>query len=142
MAFIIPKWQAYDVRDWHQLLIRDSTGGNDINLVTATLINYMPIIGISTLTNKNANDAWQRISIHQALFGSLLHDANGNPLFFTRSDIARHVGIETEARDVSFEEFCQHLPGRKGDVPDEELPAFIANGNRDALWYANTESSI
>ncbi|MBS1797573.1 MAG: hypothetical protein JSS81_27365 [Acidobacteria bacterium] len=45
MAFIIPKWRAYDVQDWDDLLIETAEGEYELNEATAALINLV-LLGI------------------------------------------------------------------------------------------------
>src|SRR5687768_7330218 len=113
MAFTIPKWVAHNVPSWNELLIDRGNGHTEINEATAAVINYMPVVGIPFLTSENAADAWRRIAIHQALFGSHVIDRQtGRPYFLTRSDVLRHIGLETEGVEQSFADFCASLPTR------------------------------
>lgn len=137
MAFVIPKWTAHGVQDWAGLLVDTPEGGRDINAVTAMLLNYMPVIGVIELRHDNVDDTWRRIAIYQALIGSLLSRAADNqPVFFTRSDIERHIGVETEGKALTFEEFCSDIGKTKLKAKEDTLPAFIANGRMTCLQAA------
>jgi hypothetical protein len=70
MSFVIPKWRVHAVINWNDLLIKSEEGEFDLNPATVAVLNYMPVIGITTLTSENASDAWCRIAIYQALIGS------------------------------------------------------------------------
>lgn len=90
MSFVIPKWTAHAAKDWNDLLIQTAEGETQLNEATAALLNYLPIIGVTELKSENVDDAWRRIAIHQALFGSFLSDGAGKrptPMFFTKSDV-------------------------------------------------------
>ena len=131
---VIPKWKAHAVRDWQDLLVTCRDRGTEINVATSTLLNYLPIIGITTLTEENASDAWCRIAISQALFGSLCTDTTtGLPMYLTKSDVLRHVGIETEGDLKSFQEFCGSIHYKVQNEDDSLSPFFIANGGKSFL---------
>ena len=132
MAFVIPKWWAHEVADWSDLLIKSKSGDNVLNEATAAVINYLPLVGITKLTRENADDAWRRIAIHQALFGSWLCDSSERPYFVTKHDVERHIGIETEGANSTFYEFCSRLDGTPiGDL--EQLPSYVANDYKTLL---------
>lgn len=133
MPFVIPKWRAHDVPNWNELLVEIDGGRHDLNEATALLINYMPVVGITSLTHESAGDAWCRIAIHQALFGGLLEEkATGKTYFLTRSDVFRHIGLKTEGKALSFQEYCvsifdARLSGETGAL------FFAENGNLSLL---------
>lgn len=134
MSLVIPKWTACDVADWTGLLVSNDDGQLVINLATAAILNYMPVIGITKLTSENVEDAWCRIAIHQALLGSYVEDMEtGQPLFLTKSDLLRHVGVEAEGEDKSFAEFCISFHRQTQQQDEKNLPSFIANGRRSLL---------
>jgi hypothetical protein len=134
MPFAIPKWNAHRVKEWDDLIVVTEEESRQLNAASVALLNYMPIIGITELEVDNIDDAWRRIAITQALYGSFVYEDEGTykkPLFFTKSDIERHIGAESEGKQLTFEEFCRNIEGRKYlETNNEELPSFIANGNR------------
>ena len=131
---IIPKWTGHNVKDWQELLVKNDDGHTEINDATATIINYMPIIGTPVLTQENLEDTWRRIAIHQAIFGSYINDADtGKPLFLTKTDVERHIGLETEGHRLSFQEFCAEIEKTEINTELTEIPSFIANGNATML---------
>jgi hypothetical protein len=137
MAFVIPRWRAGAVRDWEELLITTEGGGRDVNEVTAALLNFLSAVGIAELTEKNLEDAWRRITVFQALFGTYISDPDSGPLFLTRHDVARHVGVEVEvSRELTFEEFCVNIARKPSEQDEGLLPTFIANGRRSALEWS------
>jgi hypothetical protein len=133
MFFVLPKWQAYNVEDWQSLIVENADGHKGINFATATFLNYMAFIGIDKLTNENLEDAWHRIAIHQAIFGGFSYDNEAKPMFLTRTDVERHIGIEVEGNYITFQEFCSKIKSLKLDTPLSELPSYIANGNSTML---------
>ena len=57
MNFVIPKWSAHDVENWDELFKDKNETVLELNLATVLILNYMPIIGITKLTQANAIDA-------------------------------------------------------------------------------------
>lgn len=140
MAFVMPKWRAHNVEAWEDLIVRTDSGDEDLNNATAAILNYMPVIGITRLTEENIEDVWRRIAIHEALFGSFIFNTfNKQPLFLVRSDIARHIGIETEGKQLTFEAFCSMIHHHKLEPDETRLPSYVANGNRTLLSVCLTK---
>ena len=134
MPFVIPKWRAHGVADWDALLVDVGDGRCELNAATAALLNYMPAIGITELTQESAGDAWCRIAIHQALFGSVIDNSKtGQPLFLTKSDVFRHIGLETEGTPKSFGQFCESVLWLGQQQEERESLFFVANGGRSLL---------
>lgn len=134
VPIVIPKWTAHNVADWNELLVDAGDGRFDLNEATAALLNCMPAIGITALTQETACDAWCRIAIHQALFGSFVQDRRtGQSFFLTKSGVFRHIGVETEGKQQSFNEFCKSLLGRAQVQEESESLFFVANGKRSLL---------
>jgi len=134
LPIVIPKWTAHGVADWDDLLVDTGEGRFELNEATAALLNYMPAIGITALTQETAGDAWCRIAIHQALFGTFVGNSKtGQPFFLTRSDIFRHIGVETEGTQQSFGQFCESLLRRAQLKEESESLFFVANGRRSLL---------
>jgi len=132
MVIIIPKWRAHNVNDWDSLWVTATDGSAQLNQATSALINYLPAVGITELTSENADDAWRRIAIHQALFGSFI-SCGDKCLFLTRADVWRHVGIETEGEARSFAQFCASIELRAPEADETLLPFGSANGGRSLL---------
>ena len=134
MPIVIPKWTAHAVAGWDALLVNRGQGQFELNEATAALLNYMPAIGITALTQETVGDAWCRIAIHQALFGTFISDPKtGQPYFLTKSDVFRHIGVETEGTDQSFGQFCESLLRRAQLQEERESLFFVANGRRSLL---------
>ena len=131
---VFPKWTAHGVADWNELLVEDDDGQFDLNNATAALLNYMPAIGITALTDETAEDAWCRIAIHQTLFGGLVHDSTSEKTFFlTKADVFRHIGIEAEGTPRTFGEFCESLLRRAQREDASESLFLLLNGGQSLL---------
>jgi hypothetical protein len=116
------------------LLVDAGDGRRDLNEATAARLNYLPVIGITALTQDTAGDAWCRIAIHQALFGTFIFDPKtGQQFFLTKSDVFRHIGVETEGKPQAFAEFCESLLWRAQQQEESESLFFAANGKRSLL---------
>lgn len=134
VPIVIPKWTAHGVADWDDLLVDNGDGRFELNEATAALLNYMPAIGITALTQETAGDAWCRIAIHQALFGALVQNSKtGQKLFLTKSDVFRHIGVETEGTQQSFSQFCESLLRPAQLEEESESLFFVTNGRRSLL---------
>ena len=134
MSIVIPKWWADKVKDWESLWLKTDDGSDELNEATCALLNYLAIVEITEINDENVEEVWRRIAIFQALFGSIYADQDNNePLFITRSDVYRHIGIETEVKKITFESFCRKIISMRLAQEDSRLPSFIANGNRTLL---------
>ena len=140
MIPVIPKWHAHTVKNWQELLVENSEGKEDLSLATVAIINCMPVIGINKLTAVNVEDAWRRIAILEALRGSFLSNSETRkPLFLTKTDLERHVGVETEGTNISFQQFCVQVASWSLSTDQKELPSFIANGNATLLELSGVD---
>ena len=140
MIPVIPKWQAHTVKNWQELLVENSEGKAELSLATAAIINYMPVIGITKITADNVEDAWRRTAILEALRGSLISNSETQkPLFLTKTDLERHVGIETEGTNMSFQQFCAQVASWSLSTDQKKLPSFIANGNATLLELSGVD---
>jgi len=142
MSMVIPKWWADKVKDWESLWLKTDDGEDELNEATCALLNYLAIVEITEINEENVEEVWRRIAIYQALFGSLYSDQESNePLFVTRSDVYRHIGIETEVKKITFESFCTKIISMRLAQQESRLPSFIANGNRTFLFAAGVDKT-
>ncbi len=140
MALVIPKWNAFDVENWQQLIAEGDNGDGGLNVVTTMIINYMPIIGVTKLTAENAIDAWCRIMLMEALFGSLIespHRAGEKKNYFiTKDDVLRHIGVKIEGRTLSFADFYDSVCANAEGIDTDRTAQYIANNNQTLLRIA------
>ena len=126
-SIVIPKWRAHDVREWGHLYAE----GGELNHASATLINLTPVLGVSRITEENLRDVWLRLAALQSMVGAVLWDGAGGPVYFTRADVERHIGLETEARDKTLVDFMRYALRL---TVDERSDLFrSANAGRTAL---------
>lgn len=134
----IPKWTAYKVKNFEQLYVRDESGRSVLNLATCALINYMPIVGITNITDVSKLDLWIRIATFQSINGSFYYFDKSKskiPIFLTQDDINRHIGLETEGTNLTFQEFCNKWL-TKNLLDHSVTPSYCANMNRTMLEVA------
>jgi len=134
MQIVIPKWWAHNVKDWESLWVKTDYGEDELNAATCALINYLAVVEVAEINDNNVEEVWRRIAVFQALFGSLYSDQENAPLFLTRTDVYRHIGIETEVKGISWESFCSRVIERKSADNETRLPCHLANGNRTFLY--------
>lgn len=133
-----PRWQMHDVRDWEQLYVAGENGTETLNLVTATLINYTLVIGVSEITDDNIDEVSCRIALLEAVHGPSLRSGTKN-IFMTRDDVARHVGLRTEATNTTPDKFWTQMRARNRE--ERSMGHREANGNCsafDALYQCST----
>jgi hypothetical protein len=134
LSLVIPKWRAVKVARWEDLLVHTPSGGRELSAATIAILNYMPIIGITELTEVNAMDALCRITMIECLCGPLTisQDESGSTHchFVTKDDITRHIGMQTEGVSRSHAEFFE-LMSRSVSFASIDVgvtSAYIANG--------------
>lgn len=131
--FTIPKWTAHAVNDFEQLYVHDESGQRVLNIATCALINYMPIVGITNITDDSKLDLWIRIASFQSINGSFYGlEKSKTPLFLTQKDINRHIGLQTEGTNLTFQEFCNKWL-TKDLIDHGDTPSYCANMNRTML---------
>lgn len=133
--FVIPKWQAHNVVNFEQLVKLDSSGRKVLNFASCALINTMPMVGITEITEETKRDLWVRIAIFHAMNGSLFYfeqEDKKTPVFLTQQDIDRHVGLSTEGANYSFVEFIDRWVANR-NIEDETSSARCANNFRSML---------
>jgi len=132
---VIPKWEAHNVANFEQLVILDGNGQKFLNFASCALINTMPMVGITEITEETKRDLWVRITIFHAMNGSSFYFKQENkqtPVFLTQQDIYRHVGLSTEGANYSFVEFCNKWVANR-NIEDETSSAWCANNFRSML---------
>lgn len=143
MSCVAPKWQAHGVADWQELLLPTSDGSRILNEATCAVLNYMPLVGVTELKADNAADAWCRIAIHEALFGTAVVDVqNGRPAFVTLQDVLRHIGLETEGTACTFGEFCAGVYCRALRSKAPEAAGLVANEGRSLLEICGIAAAV
>jgi hypothetical protein len=136
-VFVLPKWDAHNVANFEELLKINSDGRKVLNFASCALINTMPMVGITEITEETKRDLWIRIAIFHAMKGSLFYferkkDKKKLPLFLTQQDIYRHTGLSTEGPNYSFVEFCDKWVVDM-NIEEKTSPAWCANNYSSML---------
>jgi hypothetical protein len=119
----------HEIKDWQQLYIANENGTEELNLVTATLINYTMVIGVNKITDGNVDDVSCRIAL--LVNGSVL-TAGEKQIFITRDDVARHIGLRTESEEIELANFWTRMCNLNCQEHSRGLRE--ANGNATALY--------
>jgi hypothetical protein len=119
------------VKEWQELFVATDNGKQELNLVTSTLINYTMAIGVSQVSEQNIDEVSCRIALLESIFGAVL-SKNGAQIFITRADVARHVGLRTEAPDIELAVFWQRM--RALNVANQTAGLRSANESASALY--------
>ncbi len=89
--------------------MKNSNEKSELNTATLAIFNYLPAIWITEITSGNVVETWCRITLLEAIHGAFIKNLgnadDGRPLFTTKDDIIRHIGIEAEVCDKPFAEF-------------------------------------
>ena len=139
MVFIVPYWQAHNVKDWDSLLVNGDTG-REPNACTQALINMLYMAGVTEISEENFYEVWMRITLVQGVAGSFVKAADGSPVFLTLNDVKRHIGVEVEGEDRTFQEFGGALRKLAKRTQEESLPTMIVNGGKSGLERIGLES--
>ena len=90
-------WGISKVANWEQVSM-DSKNGKEA-WITQALIWATMQIGMSSITEKNADEFYMRIALVQSEH-PLIRDADGNPVLITLENIKRRIGFWTNASDI------------------------------------------
>jgi hypothetical protein len=81
--------------DFDYRKIRDFDNLTDNERVTRDALTWATMaVGIGDITEDNVGEFYARVSLWEKLFGTYRH-GNGEPLYLTREDVARFVGLHT-----------------------------------------------
>jgi hypothetical protein len=70
--------------------------------------------GFNTIREDNVDRIWTRIAVMQALGGAFLGTSDG-PLYLTRDDVVRYIGLSTNASAKTDAEFYMMVAGTVRD---------------------------
>jgi len=101
-------WNVGKVKDFKTVCYN---ADGKVNAVTETLIWASMIIGVSDITEKNAEEFFFRISMREKLHGALRRDWSGeNPVdvFVTWDEVKAHIGLGTNATNMTRAKFVKH----------------------------------
>jgi len=131
MPHIFPKYSLAAIPNWEGLLTVDT---NEVNSASATLINCMPMIGVTEISDENLDDVWWRICLLQTQVGGFVCDPKANhPFYLTYNDLVRHLGLRVEGANQSISEFWNYFLQQrlKSELTDQLF--VTANGGKTLL---------
>jgi hypothetical protein len=93
-------WDATDVADYETLHADEFEWTKTQALMVSNWgFGLMEYIGLGSITEKNVSEFWVRLAIIQALTGAPLYrvgeDDKVVPVYYTREDIERRIGLST-----------------------------------------------
>jgi hypothetical protein len=94
----------------------DGVEDDYLSIKTDSLIWACMAIELSGITEANAAEFWDRISLWEQVSGPFRRNASG-PVYFTKRDIIDHIGISTNVGNKSRSFFLKKL----SDVALEKL---------------------
>lgn len=89
-------WETENVADPDGLYVGTEGGIRELHYKTRILLHTMQETGIKEIGRDNAAEVLYRVGEFEALYGPLMGNDEG-PLYFTAGDIARHIGLRTNA---------------------------------------------
>jgi hypothetical protein len=118
-------------------------GESYLSPVTNALIWHSLNTGIGTITEESAAEVYARVSFVEMLYGASLMGPEG-PVFITKEDIERHVGLRTNAsfKTESRTSFLKRHASSKLDDSVRFYKQFAATkSERDTEALAETLAS-
>ena len=82
------------IKNWQSYCYVANRKGAGLNPVTNVLVWYTLVIGMGTITKRNADEFFERVRRFEELSGPGLH-ADGKPRPITLEDVRGHIGLET-----------------------------------------------
>jgi hypothetical protein len=70
---------------------------------------FMIHTGINRLTRKNAPEFYKRAKLCEACFGNLFTQGDGKPYYLTTDDVAKYIGLSSNASAYTEAQFFAHL---------------------------------
>lgn len=123
-----------DVADWQRVCIHPSK--NEWHPVAHTVALLSMPCGFNKITTKNLEDVTGRLMEYQKVVGAALTTKAG-PLYITPPDIARLVGLHTNATAMSRREWLDHLASiveRESERLYGNQPAYDVIPPAGELW--------
>jgi hypothetical protein len=94
-------WNIEKVKDWKEI-----ADGGDESVTTGVLVDLTMSVGFGTITKTNADEFYARVHLMELINGAYRNKA-GKPIMFTKEDIVRRIGLDTNAGTFSRAEFIK-----------------------------------
>lgn len=90
------------------LTYTNSTGEDEWTAEANSIVFQMMFIGMHDITEDNAPEVWRRVDLNQRLYGHLWL-RGGEPVFLTKADIKRFIGLTTNVAEESKQKFNNRM---------------------------------
>lgn len=99
-----------DIENWKETCYseRECEGGeiaSEMNIVTQAIIFYTIPLGINLITEQNADKFFDRMEFYDKVNGCLMYDSEGNDRPITAEEVKAHIGLSTNAAELSGAKF-------------------------------------
>ena len=96
-------------------------GEEGMNEITNVLIFSSMLTGIREITKTNAKEVFTRIRMSETIHGGYFSDGNGGYRNITLKEVTDHVGLKTNASDISKAKFNGNLNKQMREKIDREV---------------------
>jgi hypothetical protein len=105
-------WNVEKVKDhdricWEKRIV-DGVEDDYLSVRTDSLIWGCLAVDLSGITEANAAEFWERISLWEKVVGAS-RGRDGQPVYFTKQDIIDHIGLYTNVSNKSRAHFVKKL---------------------------------
>ena len=111
------------VKDWKENYpnITNADGEERLNDTSNMLIFVSMITGIREITNTNSQEVFSRIRMSEMIHGGYFVDGNGGYRNVTLKEVTDHVGLKTNASDISKAKFNGYMTKQMREKIDREV---------------------
>ena len=111
------------VKDWKENYPAkvNPDGEERMNDTTNMLIFVSMITGIREITNTNSQEVFSRIRMSEMIHGGYFVDGNGGYRNVTLKEVTDHVGLKTNASDISKAKFNGYMTKQMREKIDREV---------------------
>ena len=99
----------------------NADGTESMNGVTHMLIFCSMMTGIREITEKNAEEVFTRIRMSEVVHGGYLTVKDGGYRNFTLEDVTGHIGLQTNASDITKARFNTNINRQLREKIDREI---------------------
>src|SRR5262245_2877788 len=99
------------VKDWKEASTDPANSENWHPVGNALVWASIPC-GFDQITEANVDEIWTRVNVYQHTVGALLHRPDGSDVWLARTDVARYVGLSTNASRKTSAEFWKLIVSR------------------------------
>lgn len=111
------------VKDWKENYPCkvNSDGEESMNDTTNMLIFVSMITGMREITKKNSNEVFSRIRMSEMIHGGYFLDGDGGYRSITLKEVTDHIGLKTNASDITKAQFNGYMNRQMREKIDREI---------------------